>query len=53
MPLAHNTYNLGTDAIKWKTFIPTAFTGNLVGNVSGTVPVEQGLQINHRNPASN
>ena len=37
MPLAHNTYNLGTDAIKWKNIYSTAFTGNLVGNVSGTV----------------
>ena len=37
MPLAHNTYNLGTDAIRWKNIHATAFTGNLVGNVSGTV----------------
>ena len=37
MPLAHNTYNLGTDAIKWKNIHSVSFTGNLVGNVSGTV----------------
>jgi len=37
MPALHNTYSLGTDAIKWKNIYSTAFTGNLVGNVSGTV----------------
>ena len=37
MPLAHNTYNLGTDAIKWKNIHSVSFTGNLVGNVSVTV----------------
>lgn len=37
MPTAHNTYSLGTAAIKWKNIYSTAFTGNLVGNVSGTV----------------
>tara|TARA_B100001057_G_scaffold276022_1_gene276283 strand:- start:1713 stop:3737 length:2025 start_codon:yes stop_codon:yes gene_type:complete len=37
MPVAHNSYNLGTDAIKWKNIHSVSFTGNLVGNVSGTV----------------
>ena len=37
MPEIHNSYSLGTSAIKWKNVHSVTFTGNLVGNVSGTV----------------
>lgn len=33
-PKTHNTYNLGTDSLRWRNVYATTFTGNLNGNAN-------------------
>lgn len=42
VPDSNNTRNLGNASVKWRNVYATTFTGNLVGNVSGTISGRSG-----------